>query len=196
MASTERFFQTMAHFSKPLIACVNGHAVGVGVTLLPHCDVVYCAAGSTFWTPFSRAGLCPEFASSLLFPRIMGRSRASEMLIFGEKKQADWALDAGLVSAVVEGGSAAVLSYALSRLDAAEVQGGPLALKSFRAYKGLIGAGGVGADPATLDACIARENAMLRKRVADGDPMQMIMHMWEKKAKDKAARGAAARSKL
>jgi hypothetical protein len=62
-----------------LIAAVNGPAVGIGTTLLPHCDVVYCTPSAYFWTPFTRIAVVPEFCSSLLFPEIMGPSVANEV---------------------------------------------------------------------------------------------------------------------
>ena len=70
------FMHALAGFEKPVIAAVNGIAVGIGVTMLLHCDLVYAADHATFSTPFTGLGLVPEFASTLLFPMIAGRVRA------------------------------------------------------------------------------------------------------------------------
>lgn len=87
-------------FPKPLIAVVNGPAVGISVTLLGLFDVVYASDRATFHTPFSHLGQSPEGCSSYIFPKMMGPSKAAEMLIFGKKLTAREALAQGLVTAV------------------------------------------------------------------------------------------------
>jgi enoyl-CoA hydratase/carnithine racemase len=86
---------------KPVVAGVDGVAVGVGVTMLMHFDLVYASAHSVFSTPFLDLGLVPEAASSLLMPRVMGRHRAFEMLVLGEPFAADRAREAGIINEVV-----------------------------------------------------------------------------------------------
>lgn len=83
---------------KPLIAVVPGHAIGIGVTLLLHCDMVYASSEARFQLPFVNLGLCPEGASSVLMPRIMGHARAAELLMFGEPFSAADAHAVGLVN--------------------------------------------------------------------------------------------------
>ncbi len=95
-----RFLSAIASAATPLIAGVNGLAVGVGVTLLLHCDLVYAAEEAVFQLPFVNLGLVPEAASSLLLPRIMGHQRAAELLFFGERFDARTARDLGLVNSV------------------------------------------------------------------------------------------------
>lgn len=97
----ERFLQTIATARKPLFAAVNGLAVGVGVTMLLHCDVVYAAPEATFTMPFTNLALVPEAGSSLLLPRLAGHQRASEILLFGEPFDAAEAARLGIVNRVV-----------------------------------------------------------------------------------------------
>jgi enoyl-CoA hydratase/carnithine racemase len=96
-----RFIGYLPRVEKPLIAAVDGLAVGVGVTLLFHCDLVYATPEARFITPFLDLGLVPEAGSSLLAPRRMGHARAFELLALGEPFSAERARDAGLVNAVV-----------------------------------------------------------------------------------------------
>jgi enoyl-CoA hydratase/carnithine racemase len=96
-----QFLHGIASFAKPLIAAVNGPAVGVGTTLLFHCDLVYAGDNAAFSMPFVNLGLCPEAASSLLVPQLMGYHRAAEALLLGEPFMAEAALEVGLVNRVV-----------------------------------------------------------------------------------------------
>jgi enoyl-CoA hydratase/carnithine racemase len=95
------FLRGIASFSKPLLAAVCGPAVGVGTTLLFHCDLVYAGDNAAFSMPFVNLGLCPEAASSLLVPQMMGYHRAAEALLLGEPFMAEAALEVGLVNRVV-----------------------------------------------------------------------------------------------
>lgn len=96
-----RFLRGIAQFPKPLLAAVCGPAVGVGTTLLFHCDLVYAGDNAAFSMPFVNLGLCPEAASSLLVPQMLGYHRAAEALLLGEPFMAEAALEAGLVNRVV-----------------------------------------------------------------------------------------------
>jgi enoyl-CoA hydratase/carnithine racemase len=80
-SSVYQFIQNLSHATKPVIAAVSGLAVGIGTTMLLHCDFVYAADTAKFSMPFTKLGLCPEFASSLLLPQIAGYQRAAEKLI-------------------------------------------------------------------------------------------------------------------
>lgn len=96
-----RFLRALATFPKPLVAAVCGPAVGVGTTLLFHCDLVYAGDNAAFSMPFVNLGLCPEAASSLLVPQMMGYHRAAEALLLGEPFMAEAALEVGLVNRIV-----------------------------------------------------------------------------------------------
>jgi enoyl-CoA hydratase/carnithine racemase len=96
-----RFLHGIASFPKPLLAAVCGPAVGVGTTMLFHCDLVYAGDNAAFSMPFVNLGLCPEAASSLLVPRMMGYHRAAEALLLGEPFMAEAALEVGLVNRVL-----------------------------------------------------------------------------------------------
>ena len=96
-----QFMRALAGCSKPVVAAVSGAAVGIGTTMLMHCDLVYAADNAKFSMPFAQLGLCPEFASSLLFPQLAGYPRAAEKLLLGEAFLAQEALEMGLVSKVL-----------------------------------------------------------------------------------------------
>lgn len=96
------FLQRIIMAKKPLVAGVDGLAIGIGTTMLMHCDYVIASPVATFLTPFVNLGLVPEAGSSLMAPRLMGHQRAFALLAMGEKFTADQAQAAGLVNAVVE----------------------------------------------------------------------------------------------
>ena len=109
--SVLRFLHALASSEKPLVAAVNGLAIGVGTTMLLHCDYVVASREARFVTPFVNLGLVPEAASSLLAPRLMGPRHAFAMLVMGEPLDAQAAMAAGLVNAITE--SADVDQHAL-----------------------------------------------------------------------------------
>lgn len=96
-----RFLYALARCELPLVAAVRGNAIGVGTTLLLHCDHVVAAHDARFATPFVGLGLVPEAASSLIAPRLMGQARAFSLLVMGRPLAADEAKAAGLVNTVV-----------------------------------------------------------------------------------------------
>lgn len=96
-----RFMHTLSTATKPMVAAVAGAAVGIGTTMLLHCDLVYAADNARFSMPFTPLGLCPEFASSLLLQQVAGYQRAAEKLLLGEAFVAEEAYEMGFVSRVV-----------------------------------------------------------------------------------------------
>lgn len=96
-----QFMQAIVDASKPMIAAVAGPAVGIGTTLLLHCDLIYAGEKTRFQLPFVNIGICPEFASSLMMPVIMGHPRAAELILLGEPFTAVKARDYGLINDVL-----------------------------------------------------------------------------------------------
>lgn len=101
-APVEMFMQSLMATKKIVIAGVNGLAIGVGVTMLMHCDLVYAAKSATFKTPFVDLAVAPEFGSSQLFPLQMGHVKAADLLLLGSKWNADKACQHALVTEVVD----------------------------------------------------------------------------------------------
>jgi enoyl-CoA hydratase/carnithine racemase len=110
-----RFLHAIASCERPIVAAVNGLAVGVGTTMLLHCDYVVCSHESRFVTPFAQLALIPEAASTLLAPRLMGQRRAFALLVMGEPMNAQSAQSAGVVNVVADAGDVDRLA-----LDAAQ----------------------------------------------------------------------------
>lgn len=95
-----RFLRALATAPKPIVAAVDGLAIGIGTTLLLHCDAVVATSSSLFRTPFTDLGLVPEAGSSLLAPRVMGEREAFALLALGEAFDAERALRCGLVTRI------------------------------------------------------------------------------------------------
>jgi enoyl-CoA hydratase/carnithine racemase len=100
--STTSFFDAILTLRKPLIAAVQGYAIGIGTTMLLHCDLVYAAKSTVFSLPFVNLGLCPEFGSSFILPYLAGHQRASELLLMGERFSPEQAREVGIVNQVFD----------------------------------------------------------------------------------------------
>ncbi|GMV02812.1 MAG: enoyl-CoA hydratase [Burkholderiales bacterium] len=107
------FLSALPACTRPLVAAVAGPAIGVGTTLLLHCDLVYAGDNARFALPFAQLGLCPEAASSLLLPMVVGRLRAAEKLLLGEPFGAAEAHEMGLVNEVLPAGE--TIGHALAQ---------------------------------------------------------------------------------
>lgn len=103
-----RLFRAAARCFKPIVAAVEGCAIGIGTTILGHCDFAFAGASTRFATPFVKLGVCAEGASSLWLPQVAGDKRAAQILLLGEPFNAQHAADAGLLTAVVGDGQAIV----------------------------------------------------------------------------------------
>jgi len=99
-SEVSQFLESLLNFPKPLIAAVKGNAVGVGTTMLLHCDVVVASPTAKFSMPFASLGLVPEAGSSLLFPQLVGYQRAARIFMTGESFDAPSAVEMGLVTSV------------------------------------------------------------------------------------------------
>jgi enoyl-CoA hydratase/carnithine racemase len=149
-----RFIRALAQSERPMLAGVDGLAVGIGTTMLLHCDYVLATPRAVFRTPFTALGLLPEAASSLLGPRLMGQRRAFELLVMGRDMDAEAARAAGLVNAVVapEALEDAVLAAARGLCDLPR----QAVLEARRLLKG---------DPAENLAQIDAESALFAERI-------------------------------
>jgi enoyl-CoA hydratase/carnithine racemase len=108
-----QFLLTLQSFPKPIVVAVNGTAVGIGVTMLLHADIVYVANTATLKMPFTTLGLTGEGASTFVLPRMAGHAKAAELLLFGENFDAATAVDVGLAARVVPGPE--LLAFATAR---------------------------------------------------------------------------------
>jgi enoyl-CoA hydratase/carnithine racemase len=102
-----RFMHALIACDKPVVVAVTGAAIGIGVTMLLHCDLVYVADDARLAMPFTSLGIVPEFASSLLVPQLMGPRRAAEKLLLGEPFTAEQAVECGIANAVLPAGEVA-----------------------------------------------------------------------------------------
>jgi enoyl-CoA hydratase/carnithine racemase len=101
-----QFMQALFEFSKPVVAAVSGPAVGIGTTLLLHCDLVYVSRDASLKMPFVNLGLCPEYGSSLILPRLLGHARAAELLLLGQGFTGEQAAAWGIANQALEDGAA------------------------------------------------------------------------------------------
>lgn len=101
-----QFMQALFEFGKPVVAAVSGPAVGIGTTLLLHCDLVYVSREATLRMPFVNLGLCPEYGSSLILPRLLGHARAAELLLLGQSFTGEQAAAWGIANQALADGAA------------------------------------------------------------------------------------------
>ncbi len=171
---TFRFLRGVSSFAKPLIAAVNGVAVGIGTTMLLHCDLVYAAPGARFQLPFVTLGLVPEAGSSFLLPYIAGYQRAAELLLLGQPFDARKAHAAGFVTEVIPEDE--LLEYArdaalgVAALPPAAVRHAKALMKKRFAAR-------------TAEA-MAEEGAVFRERLASPEAKEAMTAFLEKRKPD------------
>lgn len=168
-----RFLPALAGLTKPLVGAVNGVAVGVGTTMLMHCDLIVAARSARFVMPFTALGLVPEAGSSLLVPQAIGLRRASAMLLLGEGVDAETAASWGLINQAVADADLMPTARALARRLA---QLPPAAVQQTRA---LIRSGAPG-----LAARMAEEIAVFRERVRSPEAKEAFTAFAEKRKPD------------
>lgn len=167
------FISHLPHVRKPMIAAVDGLAVGVGTTLLFHCDLVYATPQSSFRTPFLDLGLVPEAGSSLLAPLLMGHQRAFELLVLGEPFTAERAVAAGLVNAIHTAGELEAKALAAAKRLASKP---PAALAAARSLlKG---------DPKAVSERISKEVAIFADRLKSAEAKEAFKAFLEKRPPD------------
>ncbi|RMF38383.1 MAG: crotonase/enoyl-CoA hydratase family protein [Alphaproteobacteria bacterium] len=166
-----RFLEAQAQAEKPMVAAVDGLAIGIGTTLMFQCDMAFASPEAYFKAPFIDLGLVPENASSLLAPRIMGHARAFELLCLGEGFSAERALQAGFVNAVVPSAELDAHAFGVAARLAAKPRE---AMKLSRAL--LRGA------PDERLAVMRREGALFAERLQSEEARAAFMAFMSRKA--------------
>ena len=113
--SPHRFLHSISHAAKPIVAAVHGAAIGIGTTMLAHCDLVFAAESARFQLPFVNLGICPEAASSVLLPALVGYARATELILLGEPFSARTAREIGFITEVVPDAELLVVATTAAR---------------------------------------------------------------------------------
>jgi enoyl-CoA hydratase/carnithine racemase len=165
-----RFIRAITGATKPIVAAVHGRAVGIGTTMLLHCDLVYGTPDVKLSTPFVDLGLVPEAGSSLLFPACIGLQRASALLLLGETLDAEAAVAAGLVNATVPADE--LHAYALEKAQAFASKAPEALAAARRLMRG---------NKTQLDAHIAMENEAFRRAVRGPEAREAFAAFFEKR---------------
>lgn len=168
-----QFMDALASFSKPAIAAVNGVAVGIGTTLLLHCDAAYAVPSAKFSLPFVNLALVPEFGSSLLLARYVGQRKAAELLMSGAPFDAAAALEMGLLSGMV---APEALLPTVTAAAAALAAKPPAALRATKAL--------IRGDLAAVKAAIAAEAKVFGARLQSPELQEAVAAFFAKRPAD------------
>lgn len=163
------FIRALAAFEKPLVAAIDGPAIGIGTTLCFHCDLVYAAPGARFQMPFVNLGLVPEAGASLLAPQRFGYARAAEFIMLAESFDAVAAHDLGLVNAIVD--AAQLYAHALDKAQALAAKPRDALLATRRLLRG---------DPAILKARMDEELRLFGEAVRSPQARAAFMAFMQK----------------
>jgi len=169
-----RFLAAFSQATKPIVAAVQGPAVGIGTTMLLHCDLVLSGQGARFQLPFVNLGLCPEAASSFLLPMLAGYQRAAELLLWGEPFDADKAREIGLVNDILPDGEVVERAWARAQTLAAK----PPA--SVRYTKALLKK----AWEKVIRETISEEGRLFTQRLASPEAVEAISAFFERRKPD------------
>ena len=169
-----QFLYNISHAKKPILAAVAGAAVGIGTTMLLHCDAVYAGENARFALPFASLGLCPEAASSLLLPALAGYQRAAEKLMFGEPFDASEAREMGLVNKIMPAAELAAFARARAHKLAALPAG------AVRTTKQLM----KGAHLKAVEAQMTDESAHFRKMLTSPEAKEAFAAFFERRKPD------------
>lgn len=167
-----RFLQNLAISTKPLVAAVQGNAVGIGTTMLLHCDLIYVAPTARLITPFVNIALVPEAASTHLLPARVGYARAYEMFAFGEPVNAETAVSIGLANAVVP------LDDLRNKAREAAIKLAKRPAGSLSHTKALM------RNPEAISAQMEREGAILRERLKGAEAREALTAFAERRQPD------------
>jgi enoyl-CoA hydratase/carnithine racemase len=169
-----RFMQALVAFEKPVVAAVTGAAVGIGTTMLLHCDFVYVSDEARLAMPFASLGLVPEYASSLILPQLMGHVHAAEKLLLGEPFTGSTAVECGIANAVLP--ATEVVNHA--RRVAERFNGLPPG--AVRDTKRLMRA----ANKAAISQTIATEGEIFSARLRSPEAMEAFQAFFQKRKPD------------
>ena len=167
-------FDALPNMKKPVVAAVGGPAIGIGTTLLLHCDLVYAAPNARFQLPFVPLGIVPEFGSTLLLPRLAGYQRAAELLLLGQPFTAQKAHEVGIVTAVVP------QENLFAEAEKAAATLASLPPESLRLTKRLMKARYAEALPAAIE----EETRIFTERLSSGEAKEAMSAFLEKRKPD------------
>jgi enoyl-CoA hydratase/carnithine racemase len=169
-----QFLLAISTAAKPIVAAVNGSAVGIGTTMLLHCDLVYASDRARFKMPFVNLGLCPEAGSSLLLPQLMGHVRAAQYLLLGEEFDADTARELHLVNEITAPEELAEVAFKKAQLLAA------LPPAAVRLSKRLMKESQTG----TVQQAMEREGEEFMQRLTSPEAMEAFMAFAQRRQPD------------
>lgn len=169
-----RFIRAVACARKPIVAAVHGLAVGVGTTILLHCDLIYAAEETKFMMPFINLGIVPEAAATVLMPLLVGRQRAAELFMLTTPLMAQRAYELGLVNAVVSRDVLLATARAAAQQLAEKPFGALMACKDLmkRAYQ------------AEVERALGEEVAVISERLDSPETREALSAFLEKRKPD------------
>ncbi len=173
-APVSQFMKAIASFKKPIVAAVNGPAIGIGTTMLLHFDIVVAADSTVFSMPFTNLGLCPEAASSFLLPRLAGYQRAAELILLGEKFDAQQAKECGIINQIASADEYLPVAWEIANKLAAKPP------TSLRVSKALL----KGQQAEVVEECMQAEGELFTQLVQGPEAREAIAAAMERREPD------------